>query len=166
MGYTVQEKSIVDFCESKTESLSNWVRKVKCKSLNAKTKRKRDLRVIAILSNSLFRAENELLHKQRERARRWAQMQADLGLNSKEEEAAKQHREKIDNFWKNDLSGLDNFFRELDNVKPIVKQQICVSQLGPIAFRVGLDPTAAILAAAGAWSQLTTKWVCKTSSPT
>lgn len=130
MGYSAQEKSVVDFCESKTESLSSWVRKVKCKSLNAKTKRKRDLRIIAILSHSLSRAESELLTKQRERARRWAQMQADLGLTNKEEEIAKEQREKIDNFWKNDLSGLDNFFKELDNVKPIINQQICVTQVG------------------------------------
>lgn len=128
MGYSAHEKSVVDFCESKTESLSSWVRKVKCKSLNAKTKRKRDLRIIAILSNSLSRAESELLAKQRERARRWAQMQVDLGLHSKEEEAAKQQREHIDNLWKNDLSGLDNFFKELDNVKPILDPAICVSQ--------------------------------------
>lgn len=129
MGYSAQEKSVVDFCESKTESLSNWVRKVKCKSLNAKTNRKRDLRIIAILRHSLCRAESELFTKQRERARRWAQMQADLGLTNKEEEIAKEQREKIDNFWKNDLSGLDNFFKELDNVKPIINQQ-CVSQVG------------------------------------
>ncbi|KAM3962538.1 uncharacterized protein ACR2FA_003441 [Aphomia sociella] len=120
MGYNANEKSIVDFCESKTESLSDWVRQVKSKSHKAKTRRRRDLRVIAILSNSLSRAENELLTKQRERARRWAQMQADLGLSNEEEEAAKQHREKIDNIWKNELSGLDLFFKELDNVKPIL----------------------------------------------
>lgn len=121
MGYSSHEKSVVDFCESKTESLSNWVRQVKNKSQNAKTRRKRDLRIIAILSNSLTRAESELVTKQRERARRWAQMQADLGLSSKEEEIAKEQREKINNLWKNDLSGLDTFFRELDNVKPIPK---------------------------------------------
>ncbi|KPJ18144.1 hypothetical protein RR48_11992 [Papilio machaon] len=120
MGYAVQEKSVVDFCESKTESLSNWVSKFKCKSVNAKTKRKRDLRIIAILSNSLLRAENELITKQRERARKWAQMQADLGLCNKEEEVARQQQEKIDNIWKNDLSGLDSFFKELDNVKPVL----------------------------------------------
>ncbi|VVD01608.1 unnamed protein product [Leptidea sinapis] len=120
MGYSAPEKRVVEFCESKTESLSNWVRKVKSKSLCAKTKRKRDFRVIAILSNSLIRAESELLSKQRERARKWAQMQADLGLTTKEEEFAKQQREKIDNIWKNDLRGLDSFFRELDNVKPLI----------------------------------------------
>lgn len=120
MGYSTKEKSIVDFCESKTESLSNWVRQVKNKSLNAKTKRNRDLRIIAILSNSLIRAESELITKQRERARRWAQMQVDLGLCNKEEEIARQQREKIDSIWKNDLSGLDSFFKELDRVKPIV----------------------------------------------
>lgn len=119
MGYSNKEKSIVDFCESKTESLSNWVRQVKSKSISIKTKRKRDLRIIAILSNSLTRAESELVTKQRERARRWAQMQADLGLSKKEEELARQQREKIDNIWKNDLSGLDSFFKELDNVKPM-----------------------------------------------
>ncbi|CAH2094667.1 unnamed protein product [Euphydryas editha] len=122
MGYSAQEKTVVDFCESKCESLSNWVRKVKSKSIRAKSKRKRDLRIIAILSQSLSRAESELLSKQRERARRWAQMQADLGLYNKEEEAAKQHREKINNIWKNELSGLDNFFKELDNFKPILNK--------------------------------------------
>lgn len=119
MGYKSNEKSVVDFCESKAESLSNWVRQVKSKSLSAKTKKKRDLRIIAILSTSLTRAENELLAKQRERARRWAQMQVDLGIINKQEEIAKEQREKIDNIWKNDLSGLDNFFKELDNVKPL-----------------------------------------------
>lgn len=119
MGYSTKERSVVEFCESKTESLSKWVRQVKNKSLNARTKRKCDLRIIAILSNSLMRAESELVTKQRERARRWAQMQADLGLCNKEEEIAKQQREKIDNVWKNDLSGLDNFFRELDSLKPV-----------------------------------------------
>lgn len=117
MGYSNKEKSIVDFCESKTESLSNWVRQVKSKSISVKTKRKRDLRIIAILSNSLTRAESELVSKQRERARRWAQMQADLGLSNKEEELTRQQREKIDNIWKNDLSGLDSFFKELDKCK-------------------------------------------------
>lgn len=121
MGYKASETPIDDFCESKTESLSNWVRKVKRKSKYAKSKRNLDLRIIAILSTSLSRAESELLTKQRERARRWAQMQADLGLCNKEEEAARQHKQKIDNLWKNDLSGLDSFFRELDNVKPVIK---------------------------------------------
>lgn len=121
MGYSSKEKSVVDFCESKSESLSNWVRQVKNKSMSAKTKRKRDLRVIAILSNSLSRAESELVMKQRERARKWAQMQASLGLSNIEEEMVKQQREKIDNIWKNDLSGLDSFFKELDNIKPVPK---------------------------------------------
>ncbi|KAI5643181.1 hypothetical protein NE865_04903 [Phthorimaea operculella] len=121
MGYKSNEKSVVDFCESKSESLSNWVRQVKNKSLNAKNKRKRDLRIIAMLSNSLYRAESELVSKQRERARRWAQMQADLGLSHAEEEMARLQRQKIDNIWKNDLSGLDSFFKELDNVKPLPK---------------------------------------------
>lgn len=120
MGYCVHENTVVDFCESKCESLSNWVRKVKRKSSSAKSKRKRDLRIIAILSQSLSRAENELLAKQRERARRWSQMQADLGLHNKEEEEAKQQREKVNDIWKNELSGLDNFFKELDNFKPIL----------------------------------------------
>lgn len=74
-----------------------------------------------MLSNSLLRAESELVTKQRERARRWAQMQADLGLSSKDEEMARLEQEKIDNLWKNDLSGLDSFFKELDNVKPVPK---------------------------------------------
>lgn len=119
MGYSNKEKSVIDFGASKTESLSKWVRQVKSKSINAKTKRKRDLRVIAILSHSLIRAESELFTKQRERARKWAQMQADLGLCHKEEEIARLQREKIDSIWKNDLSGLDSFFKELDNVKPL-----------------------------------------------
>lgn len=124
MGYITNDKSVVDFCESKTESLSNWVRQVKSKSLSAKTKKNRDLRIIAILSTSLLRAESELIAKQRERARRWAQMQADLGLTDKEEEMARQQRKKIDNIWKNELSGLDNFFKELDNVKPMIDSRL------------------------------------------
>lgn len=118
MGYnTVDNNEIVDFCESKTESLSNWVRQVKSKSNKAKNKRKRDLRVIALLTHSLSRAENELLSKQRERARRWAEMQIDQGLRHKKEEAARKEKERINDIWKNDLSSLNNFFLELDKVK-------------------------------------------------
>lgn len=118
MGYN-NDKSIVDFCESKTESLSNWVRQVKSKSMNARMKRNRDLRVIAILSNSLSRAESELVTKQRERARKWAQMQADLGLRNTEEDVTKQQKQKIDGLWNSELSSLDNFFKDLDNFKTV-----------------------------------------------
>ncbi|KAG7298003.1 hypothetical protein JYU34_018763 [Plutella xylostella] len=119
MGYKSNDKSVVDFCESKTESLSNWVRQVKTKSLNARMKKNRNLRVIAILSNSLTRAESELVCKQRERARKWAQMQVDLGLRNQEEEASRQEKEKIDSLWNNDLSSLNNFFKDLDNFKSV-----------------------------------------------
>ncbi|XP_026759427.2 uncharacterized protein LOC128201950 [Galleria mellonella] len=120
MGYITNDKSVVDTCESKIESLSNWIRQVKSKSRSAKKNKSRHLRIIAILSTSLSRAENELIAEQRERARIWAEMEADLGpTTNKEEEMARQQREKIDNIWKNELSGLDNFFKELDNVKPM-----------------------------------------------
>lgn len=117
MGYATAENSVADAIESKTESLSNWVRQVRSKSLNAKRRRNRDLRVIAILSHSLSRAETELITKQRERARKWAQMQLDLGLRNAEEDASKQHKDTINGIWSSELSGLDSFFKDLDNFK-------------------------------------------------
>lgn len=114
---TIDKAELVDFCESKTESLTNWVRQVKSKSLKVKNMRQRDLRVIAVLTNSLNRAETELITKQRERARRWTQMQIDLGLHKAKEESEKKEKERIDNLWNTDLSSLNNFFKELDKVK-------------------------------------------------
>ncbi|GBP04061.1 hypothetical protein EVAR_74810_1 [Eumeta japonica] len=116
MGYNAIDKAatVADFCESKTESLSNWVHRVKSKSNKVKTKKQRDLRIIAMLTCSLTRAENELINKQRERARRWAQMRLDLGLRNTEEETMKQQKEKINNLWSCELSSLDNFFKNLD----------------------------------------------------
>lgn len=118
MGYsTIDSSEIVDFCESKNESLTNWVRQVKSKSCKVRSMRRRNLRVIALLTNSLSRAENELLSKQRERARRWAELQMDRGFHQSEEEASRKEKERIDNIWNSELSGLNNFFRELDQVK-------------------------------------------------
>lgn len=58
---------------SHTEQLANWISRVRCKKLMCRRNRKRDLRVEAVLTLSLCKAEHELRSKQMSRISRWQQ---------------------------------------------------------------------------------------------
>lgn len=98
MGNEADVNSVDDFRQRHIESLCNWIRHLRRTSRAAE--RKGDLRLVAVLKYPLLRVESELFSKQRERARRWDEIQADFEARSKDEEVAKQRREKIENRWK------------------------------------------------------------------
>lgn len=60
--------------------------------------------------------------KQRERAQKWANFTADVNMHIEQnlfEEEAKQeqHRKDIEELWNGELNGLDNFIKNLSQIK-------------------------------------------------
>ena len=66
---------------SKTEQLSNWISRVRSKKIVRRRSPKRDLRVEAVLTNALFKAEFELRTKQRLRNIKWQELKKELKLD-------------------------------------------------------------------------------------
>jgi len=104
-------------------SLFEWIGKVKCKKIEMRRKRRQqDLRVAAILTTALQRAEQEMKIKQQERALKWAQLNLELqrhsALQSAEEE--EKHKKEVSEMWNSELSELDEFINSLSQVKTSV----------------------------------------------
>lgn len=101
-------------------SLFEWIGKVKCKKIEMRRRRRQqDLRVAAILTTSLQRAEREMKIKQQERALKWAQLNLELqrhsALQTAEEE--EKHKKEVSEMWNSELSELDEFINSLSQVK-------------------------------------------------
>lgn len=94
-----------------TDQLVDWITKVRCKKVNARKQRRKNLFVEAVLSNALRKAETELRHKQQERLRKWQQIKTSWCNNSYSSQ----------NSWDaktcEELSSLDNFMFQLKQVK-------------------------------------------------
>ena len=107
----------------KTVSLFDWIGKVKCKKIEMRRKRRsQDLRVAAILTDALIRAEKELRRKQQERALKWAQLNIELSQRSASVSAEEEerHKQEISEMWNSELSELDKFINSLSQVKTSV----------------------------------------------
>jgi hypothetical protein len=63
---------------SKTEDLSAWINQVKTKKTVICRRRRSDYRLRAMLSNALYKAENELKTKQQERYKKWQLIKLEL----------------------------------------------------------------------------------------
>ncbi|XP_076657383.1 uncharacterized protein LOC143361678 isoform X2 [Halictus rubicundus] len=100
---------------SHTEQLANWISRVRCKKLMCRRNRKRDLRVEAVLTCALFKAEHELRSKQLSRISKWQQFKKqflrETDYSSCEEEDP----------WQGplcpELSSLDSFMSKLGEIK-------------------------------------------------
>lgn len=64
--------------DATVNSLCDWISKVKCKKVNCKLQRRKNLLVQAVLSRALSRAEMELRIKQQERRRKWECLKAQV----------------------------------------------------------------------------------------
>jgi hypothetical protein len=90
----------------------------KCKGKN--------LRVLAILTQALRSAENEIetLHrKQQERAHKWARIRQRLNepqVKLDADETVEIDQDKIDELWNTELNGLDTFMNNLSQIKTVV----------------------------------------------
>ncbi|XP_076392309.1 uncharacterized protein LOC105663727 [Megachile rotundata] len=114
---------------SHTEQLANWISRVRCKKLMCRRSRKRDLRVEAVLTCALFKAEHELRSKQLSRISKWQQFKKQFlkdtdysnchFYNSKDLKNSKSCEEN--NPWQGplcpELSSLDNFMSKLGEIK-------------------------------------------------
>ena len=78
MGATVRPREFDADQPSHTEQLSNWISRVRSKKLMCRRNRKRNLRVEAVLTSVLSKAEHELRNKQISRIMRWQQMKQRL----------------------------------------------------------------------------------------
>ncbi|XP_006623318.1 uncharacterized protein LOC102674098 [Apis dorsata] len=114
---------------SHTEQLANWISRVRCKKLMCRRNRKRDLRIEAVLTYALFKAEHELRSKQLSRISKWQQFKkqflkdADYSncefYNNGDTKNSKSCQEN--NPWQGplcpELSSLDNFMSKLGQIK-------------------------------------------------
>ena len=114
---------------SHTEQLTNWISRVRCKKIMCRRNRKRDLRVEAVLTYSLFKAEHELRSKQLSRISKWQQFKkqflkdADYSNCDFYHDADMKHSKAYqpNNPWQGplcpELSSLDNFMSKLSAIK-------------------------------------------------
>lgn len=112
-----------DSRKGKAVSLFDWIGKVKCKKTEMRRKRRnQDLRVAAILTTALVRAEQDLRIKQQERALKWAKLNLEINhqmvLKTTEEE--ERHKKEVSEMWNSELSELDEFINSLSQVKTTV----------------------------------------------
>ncbi|XP_014219702.1 uncharacterized protein LOC106647711 [Copidosoma floridanum] len=78
MGASVRPREFDVDQPSHTEQLAHWIDKVRTKKIIRRRSRKRDLRVEAVLTHVLSKAESELRSKQMSRIMRWQQMRQRL----------------------------------------------------------------------------------------
>lgn len=109
---------------SHTEQLANWISRVRCKKLLCRRNRKRNLRIEAVLTCALSKAEHELRSKQLSRISKWQQFKkqflktADYQNN---EDMRNSNSYQENNPWQGplcpELSSLDNFMSKLAEIK-------------------------------------------------
>lgn len=112
-----------DVKRSRAFSLFDWIGKVKCKKTEMRRRRRhQDLRVAAILTTALVRAEQEMRLKQQERALKWAQLNLEISQKSesKSAEEEERHRQEVSEMWNSELSELDEFINSLSKIKTSV----------------------------------------------
>ena len=100
-----------------TEELVKLISQFRSKKMFLKRKQKRDLRVEAILSNVLTRAQQELKAKQQQRLRKWLEVKSDLGISDNLKCDADVWREK-----ELGLDSLHSFMLQLQEVKTCVSR--------------------------------------------
>lgn len=131
MVTTSKSREMVDVGKpSHTEQLANWISRVRCKKLMCRRNRKRDLRVEAVLTCALSKAEHELRNKQLSRISKWQQLKKQLVTDRNysnfialygDEEAKNWNSYQQNNPWQGplcpELSSLDNFMSKLGEIK-------------------------------------------------
>ncbi|XP_076762231.1 uncharacterized protein LOC143430112 [Xylocopa sonorina] len=114
---------------SHTEQLANWISRVRCKKLMCRRNRKRDLRVEAVLTCALSKAEHELRSKQLSRISKWQQFKKQFLKDTdypnyefyNDEDMKNSELYQENNPWQGplcpELSSLDNFMSKLREIK-------------------------------------------------
>lgn len=115
---------------SQTEQLANWISRVRCKKLMCRRNRKRDLRVEAVLTCALSKAEHELRSKQLSRISKWQQFKRQLLKDPNYSNFIELYSDEDVRNWKScqendpwqgplcpELSSFDNFMSKLGEIK-------------------------------------------------
>lgn len=113
-------KEIISNFKTNQFTLCDWIGKVKGKKRELRRKRSNnDLRVAAMLTTALIRAEAEMRRKQQDRAIKWAQLNIQIRQTSIREDDEEELRRKkeVDDLWLSELNGLDNFINSLNKIK-------------------------------------------------
>lgn len=125
----VASKIISNFPKSdkRITSLCDWIGRIKNKKKDFRRNSRfnQNLRVSAVLTQALDRAESEMRVKQRERAQKWADFTAEVNMHIEknlyeEEVKQEQHRKDAEELWNCELNGLDNFIKNLSQIKTTV----------------------------------------------
>lgn len=95
-----------------TDQLVDWITKVRCKKVNARKQRRKNLLMEAVLASALMKAETELRHKQQERLRKWQQIKSSWSSNNSFSSHTTWDLKTCE-----ELSSLDDFMFKLKQVK-------------------------------------------------
>lgn len=126
MVATTRPREIDTDKPSQTEQLANWISRVRCKKIMCRRNRKRDLRVEAVLTSALYKAEHELRSKQLSRINRWHQLKKQFlkemdyincDFYTTEETKFCQDNDPWQGPLCPELSSLDNFMSKLAEIK-------------------------------------------------
>lgn len=122
MGSSVRQEIVSNYSTSQI-TLGDWIGKVKGKKRELRRKNN-NLRVAAMLTTALKRAEAEMRRKQQERALKWAELNVQIREAVVKESAEDDERRKreIDELWMGELNGLDNFINSLSQIKSSVER--------------------------------------------
>lgn len=112
---------------SQTEELSNWILRVRSKKISCRRSRRRNLRMEAVLTYALTKAEVELRTKQTLRFNRWQQVKDRMNIHQTEcgndqDDYTKSNYNGLEgNAWQaplcSELSSLDSFMSMLKEIK-------------------------------------------------
>lgn len=118
MGVAFQTRNVSGTkYQGQTEELKDWISKVRCKKNSIQRTRKRDLRLEAVLTSALSRAEGDLRTKQLQRYKRWQLMKIQLNISDNNFYTTTEQNMHWDKTTCEDLSSLDNFMSMLKDVK-------------------------------------------------
>ncbi|XP_015591002.1 uncharacterized protein LOC107265752 [Cephus cinctus] len=130
MGSTLRPREVDVDQPSQTEQLSNWIGRIRTKKIICKRSRRRDLRMEAVLTYALSKAELELRNKQTLRYIKWQQMKKRMtndrdfkenDLYCHDDLSYSDICKERDNPWQGplcpELSSLDSFMSKLSKIK-------------------------------------------------
>lgn len=125
MGATLKPRDFDVDQPSHTEELSNWILRVRSKKITCRRSRRRNLRMEAVLTYALSKAERELRNKQILRFKRWQQVKDKLTINQGDCQDGIEFSDltynKKEDVWQaplcSELSSLDSFMSMLKEIK-------------------------------------------------
>jgi fructosamine-3-kinase len=112
-------------CKVQTDGLVNWISNVRVKKNALKRSRRKNLRVEAMLTSALVKAEMQLRVKQLQRFHRWQRVKSEV-CKTGFDVCNDIPKDKVSNQWDEktceDLKSLDRFMRMLNEVKSPVQR--------------------------------------------